>query len=234
MSEEIEARKRAAAGRAVTLVDDGMVLGLGTGSTVAHVLAALAERVQAGLRVVGIPSSRVTETAAARLGIPLTTLAEHPVLDLTIDGADEVDPALDLIKGGGGALLREKILAAASRRLVIVVDDSKLVPRLGERFALPVEVVPFALPVVGRALADLQPRPRARDGALVITDNGNHLLDLRTGPLPDPAALAARLNALPGVVDHGLFLGMTSTLVVGRPGGRVSLHAPGEPLPSSE
>ena len=229
VSDEVEARKRSAAERAVEMVEHGMVLGLGTGSTVAHVLTLLAARVRAGLQVVGVPSSRATEAAAIRLGIPLTTLAEHPVLDLTIDGADEVDPALNLIKGGGGALLREKVLAGASRHLVIVVDDSKLVRRLGERFALPVEVAPFALPVVVPALADLQPTPRQREGQPVTTDNGNLILDLHTGPLADPAALAARLKGLTGVVDHGLFLGMTSRVVVGRAGGRTTLHEPGAP-----
>jgi ribose 5-phosphate isomerase A len=228
VEQAIEARKRAAAARAAALVDDGMVLGLGTGSTVAHVLTALAARVRDGLRVAGIPSSLATEAVAARLGIPLTTLDAHATLDLTIDGADEVDPALDLIKGAGGALLREKVLAAVSRRLVIVVDDSKLVARLGQRFAVPVEVVPFALPAVARALADLQPLPRRRDGQLVVTDNGNQIVDIRPGPLADPAALADRLARLPGVVDHGLFLGMTSTVIVGRSDGPVTIHQRGE------
>jgi hypothetical protein len=157
MNGDIDARKRAAAERAASLAEDGMVLGLGTGSTAALALVALAARIRDGLRVVGIPSSRATEMLATQLGIPLVTLADHPTLDLTIDGADEVDPALDLIKGAGGALLREKVLAAASRRLVIVVDDSKLVRHLGQRSALPVEVVPFALPPPTR------PPPDRRD-----------------------------------------------------------------------
>lgn len=231
MSDEIEARKRAAALRAVELVTDGMVVGLGTGSTVAYLLVALAARVRSGLRVVGIPSSRATEERARQLGIPLATLEEQSSLDLTIDGADEVGPALDLIKGAGGALLREKVLAATSRELVIMVDESKLVSRLGERFAVPAEVVPFALPVVVNALRDLglRPTPRHRDNVLVRTDNGNVLVDCQTGPLPDATGLAASLRSVPGVVDHGLFLGLTSAVIVGRANGAVTVHHRGEP-----
>lgn len=231
MSDEIEARKRAAAVAVVAEVTDGMVLGLGTGSTAALALMALADRVRAGLSVVGVPSSRATEELARRLGIPLTTLDEHTALDLTIDGADEVDPALRLIKGAGGALLREKVLASASRRLAIIVDDSKLVSQLGTRSALPVEVVPFALPVVAARLRDrgLQPEPRRQAGRPAITDNGNHLIDCRTGPIADAAALDRDLRSLPGVVDHGLFLGLTSAVFVGQAGGAVSVHRAGEP-----
>jgi ribose 5-phosphate isomerase A len=231
MGDEVEARKAAAARAAVELVRDGMTLGLGTGSTAALALAALAERVRAGLRIVGIPSSRSTEELARRYGIPLTTLAERPRLDLTIDGADEVSPTLDLVKGAGGALLREKVLAGASQQFAIVVDDSKLVSRLGTRSALPVEVVPFALPVVEAALRDfgLQPTARRRDGALVATDNGNVIVDCRTGPIADPMALAGRVRSLPGVVDHGLFLGMTSVVFVGQADGRVVVQRAGQP-----
>ena len=232
MADDIEQRKRSAALRAVELVMDGMALGLGTGSTVAHMLEALAEKVRSGLRVVGVPSSRATEASALRLGIPLATLDQHPVLDLTLDGADEVDPRLDLIKGGGGALLREKILAAASRQLVIMVDDTKLVSRLGERFALPVEVVPFATPTVLRSLArlDLRPTLRQRDGMPTLTDNGNVVIDCQTGPLEDAAGLAAHLRTLPGVVETGLFLGMASMVVIGHGGGRVTVQRHGEPV----
>jgi ribose 5-phosphate isomerase A len=231
MSDEIEERKRAAARAAVELVTDGMVLGLGTGSTAAMALMALAERIKGGLRVVGVPSSKATEELARLLAIPLTTLDEHTTLDLTIDGADEVDPALNLIKGAGGALLREKVLASASRRLAIVVDDSKLVSQLGLRAALPVEVVPFALPVVTARLDGfgLRPAPRYRAGRLAVTDNGNHIVDCRTGPIADAAALDARLRGLPGVVDHGLFLGMTSIVFIGQARGAVSIQRAGEP-----
>jgi ribose 5-phosphate isomerase A len=231
MSDEIEARKRAAARAAAELARDGMILGLGTGSTAALALAALGERVRAGLKIVGVPSSWATEDLARRFGIPLTTLAEHPRLDLTIDGADEVSPTLDLIKGAGGALLREKVLAAISQQLAIVVDDSKLVGQLGTRSALPVEVVPFALPAVVAALDDLGLRPTARrhDGDLVVTDNGNAIVDCRTGQIADPAALAARIRSLPGVVDHGLFLGMTGVVFIGQAGGRVAVQRAGQP-----
>jgi ribose 5-phosphate isomerase A len=230
MSDEIEARKQAAARAAVELARDGMTLGLGTGSTAALALAALGERARAGLKIVGIPSSRSTEELARRFGIPLTTLAEHPRLDLTIDGADEVSPTLDLIKGAGGALLREKVLASVSQQLAIVVDDSKLVSRLGTRSALPVEVVPFGLPAVVAALDDLGLRPaaRRRDGDLVVTDNGNCIVDCRTGPIADPAALAACVRSLPGVVDHGLFLGMASVVFIGQAGGRVAVQRAGQ------
>jgi ribose 5-phosphate isomerase A len=183
------------------------------------------------LRLVGVPSSQATEELAQQVGMPLTSLDEHPSLDLTIDGADEVDPGLNLIKGAGGALLREKVLAGASRQFVIVVDDSKLVRCLGQRSALPVEVVPFALPVVVRRLDEwgLQPAPRRRGNAQTITDNGNTIVDCQTGLLDNAADLAARLQALPGVVDHGLFLGMATLVVVAHTDGRVTLHRPSEP-----
>jgi ribose 5-phosphate isomerase A len=231
MSVEVEALKRAAARRAVELVTDGMVLGLGTGSTAAQAVIALAERVAAGLRVIGVPSSRATEELARQVGMPLTTLVDQPALDLTIDGADEVDPALNLIKGAGGALLREKVLASASRQFAIVVDDSKLVSRLGQRSALPVEVVPFALPVVVRRLDELglRPTPRRRGEMLALTDNGNAIVDCQTGPLADPLGLATRLRTMPGVVDHGLFLGMATIVVVAHTSGAVTLHRPADP-----
>jgi ribose 5-phosphate isomerase A len=230
MSDDVEARKLSAAARAVGLVTDGMVLGLGTGSTASLALRALAERMAAGLRVSGVPSSQATATLAHELGIPLTSLEEHASLDLTIDGADEVDPALRLIKGAGGALLREKVLAAASRQVAIVVDDTKLVTQLGQRSALPVEVVPFALPAVVAALhaRDLRPHARTRDGRLALTDNGNAIVDCATGPIADPAMLDRDLRSIPGIVDHGLFLGLASVVFVGHAGGSVSVHRAGE------
>ncbi|MCC6629227.1 MAG: ribose-5-phosphate isomerase RpiA [Chloroflexi bacterium] len=231
MSDDVEARKRAAAVAAVGQVTDGMVLGLGTGSTAALALRALAERMAGGLRVAGVPSSQATAALARELGIPLTTLDEHDTLDLTIDGADEVDPALRLIKGAGGALLREKVLASSSRQLAIVVDDAKLVSQLGQRSALPVEVVPFAVPAVVAVLRarGLQPQVRHQADRLAVTDNGNQIVDCRTGPIADPVALDRELLALPGVVDHGLFIGLTSVVYVGHAGGRVSVHHAGEP-----
>lgn len=229
MSESLDDQKRRAAQAAAELVASGMVLGLGTGSTAALALAALATRIAGGLRVLGVPSSLETEALAIRLGVPLTTLAEQPTLDLTIDGADEVTPTLDLIKGAGGALLREKVLASASHRVVIVVDSSKLVTRLGSRSPLPVEVVPFAVPVVQQRLRDLELHPivRVRAGQPALTDNGNGIIDCHTGPIHDPASLSRELLALPGVVDHGLFLGLATTVIVGHGDGSTRAYEPG-------
>lgn len=210
--------KREAAFNAAELVASGMVLGLGTGSTTQFALERLAELIRAGtLRdIVGIPSSLRTETAARTLGIPLTDFETHPVIDLTIDGADEVDPELNLIKGGGGALLREKVLAQASRRNVIMVDESKLSPRLGTQWALPVEVVPFAWPAEARYLESIGARVslRSKDGRPVPTDQGNLLLDAAFGPMDDPAAIAALLDRRAGIVEHGLFLGLAHDVIV--------------------
>jgi ribose 5-phosphate isomerase A len=215
--------KQAAARHAVALVADGMAFGLGSGTTMQHVLDALGERVRAGLRVVGVPTSEATAARARALGIPLTTLAERPDLDLALDGADEIDPRLDLVKGRGGSLLREKVVATAARRLVIVADASKLVPRLGTRAPVPVEVVPFAATWCARRLERLGARPALRGGAArpFVTDNGNWILDSAFGPVADAAALAAAIRALPGVVEHGFFLGMADTAVVAHADGRV-------------
>ncbi len=212
--------KQQAAVYAVDMVEDGMVLGLGTGSTFAYALEELGARVAAGrLRaVVGVPTSEATARRARELGIPLTTLAEHPELDMVIDGADEVDPQLDLIKGLGGALLREKIVAFASRRFVTIVDESKLVQRLGTRGPLPVEVVPFAWEVHMRWLTTLGCRAELRhnpDGTPYVTDNHNYIVHC-TFPqgITDAYALDQTLHARPGVVEHGLFLGVASEVVV--------------------
>ena len=213
------ALKRAAAERAVMFVESGMVLGLGAGTT-----AALAvERIGAMLRdgqlrnIVGVPCSTDVEQVARAAGVPLTSLEEHPALDLTIDGADEVDPDLNLIKGGGGALLHEKIVAQASRREIIVVDDSKLSPVLGTRWAVPVEVVPFGwgsqVPFL-ESLGARVTRRCARDGTAFRTDSGNVILDCTFGPIGSPADLGARLKMRTGVVDHGLFLGLATDLIV--------------------
>jgi ribose 5-phosphate isomerase A len=223
--------KRAAAVHAADLVASGMVVGLGTGSTTQFALERLGERVLAGelKDIVGIPSSVRTEEIARGLGIPLTDFEAHPAIDLTIDGADEVDPALNLIKGGGGALLREKVLAQATRRNVIIVDESKLAPRLGTRWALPVEVVPFAAATEKRYLESVGARVtlRTRDGRPVATDQGNVLLDAAFGPMDDPGGIAERLDRRAGIVEHGLFLGLAHDVIVaGREGIRHLKRAP--------
>jgi len=210
--------KRAAAHGALDYVKDGMVVGLGTGSTATCVVEALAERVGQGLRIVGIPTSERTGTLARSLGIPLATFAEHQRIDLTIDGADEVERGtLNLIKGLGGALLREKIVAAASRRLVIVVDQEKLVERLGERTSVPVEVVQFGWQSTAAALARLGTKPVLRHAAEdhpFITDGGNYILDCHFAGIAEPARLERRIEAIVGVVESGLFIGRSSAVVV--------------------
>ncbi len=210
-----DALKAEAAEAAVAEIQDGMVLGLGTGTTAALAVAALGRRVAAGLRVTGIPTSEATAKQARGLGIPLTTLAEHPVIDLTIDGADAVHTGtLDLIKGLGGALLREKIVATASRRMIVIVDGSKLTDHLGSGVRLPVEIVPFGWQATRARLGRFMPDMvlRQRDGAPYVTDNGNYLLDCLV-PIPDPAALATQLKSVTGVVDHGLFIGLASRVI---------------------
>ena len=208
------------ADRALELVPDGGRVGLGAGRAARAFVHALAERVQRGLRVTGVPCSDETADLARRLGIRLTGLGEEP-LDLTVDGADEVDPHLDLIKGYGGALARERLVAAAARRQVILVGEDKLVPVLGSRGRLPVEVLPFALPLVRQRLGalGLPPTVRAVDGRPAISDNFNALVDLAVGPLPDPRATDAAIRAVPGIVDTGLFLGTASLVLVGGPAG---------------
>ena len=221
---EVARFKREAAERAVDAIQPGMVVGLGSGSTAAFVVRRLAAlRAEGKLRdVVGVPTSVGTEELARALGVPLSTLEEHPVVDLTLDGADEVDPELRLIKGGGGALLREKIVAQASRRTLIVVDAGKLSPRLGTRWPVPVEVLPFGWRSQALFLEGLGARLTRRegsDGAPYRTDQGNLILDCAFGPIERPEALAARLEARAGIVAHGLFIGLTSELVVSGPNG---------------
>ena len=213
--------KRAAARRAAELVRDGMLLGLGTGSTADLWLVELAARVRAGLRVSGVPTSRRTERLAQQAGIPLATLEEHQRLDLTVDGADEVErQSLNLIKGRGGALLREKLVAAASDQRVIVVDDSKLVPALG-RGPLPVEVVPFGWRQTAANLERLgcQASLRQADGRPFVSDEGHYVLDCYFGAIPEPVALAVEIKALVGVVEHGLFIELADRVVVAGSGG---------------
>ncbi len=213
----LEEKKKRAAEAALAFVKDGMVLGLGTGSTARHVLEGLSRRIAEGWRLVGVPTSLATAEAAKILGIPLTSLEEHPRLDLAIDGADEVDPRLDLIKGMGGALFREKIVAVAAKRFVVVVDDTKVVRRLGTNTPVPVEVHPFGWRTVKDAVEALGAKAemRTRDGVAFRTDNGNHILDARFGPIRSPAKLARDLDAIPGTVGHGLFLGMADAVLVG-------------------
>ena len=207
---------------ALQLVQDGQVLGLGTGRAATAFVRALAARVEGGLRVVGVPTSEATARLARQLGIPLATLADHPALDLAIDGADEVDPRGDLIKGYGGALLREKVVANAARRFVVLVGREKIVPTLGSRGRLPVEVVPFALPLCRERLARLGLRPevRMRDASPETTDNGNWILDCGLEPIADPPGLDLAIRAIPGVAATGLFLGMAPTILV-EAGGKV-------------
>jgi len=208
--------KQRAGERATDFVRDGMVVGLGTGTTVYWTIRRLGELVRGGLRIQGIPTSRRTEALAIEEGIPLTTFERVGELDLTIDGADEVGPGLELIKGGGGALLRERLVAAASRRLIIVVESSKLVPTLG-RFPLPVEIVPFAWEITARRIAahGCIPTLRRSNSQPFLTDNGNYIVDCEFGAIPDPAALHQRLKLLPGVVETGLFVDMAELVVVG-------------------
>ncbi|GJD47507.1 Ribose-5-phosphate isomerase A [Methylobacterium crusticola] len=239
--------KRAAAARAVALVTDGMRLGLGTGSTAAFFVELLGARVRQGLAVIGVPTSEATRAAAQAAGIPLTTLDETPELDLTVDGADEIDAGLRLVKGGGGALLREKIVAAASRRMVVIADGDKRVAVLG-RFPLPIEVVPFGLGATRRAVEAALPRAgcagaltlrQAADGSALVTDGGHLILDAHLGRIPDPDALAHALAAIPGVVEHGLFLGLATGAILasrepasfGEAASRGEAGSPGEAAP---
>ena len=213
-----EEEKEAAGRAAAELVRDGDVVGLGTGSTAYFAVVALGERVKAGLKIKGIPTSLQTADLARAVGIPLTTLDEHPEIDITIDGADEIDTKLNLIKGGGGALLREKVVASASRKMVVVADSGKVVPALG-KFPLPVEIISFARTVVENKIVALGGSPKLRtrrDGSPYVTDNGNEILDCSFGKITDPAALARELSGIPGIVEHGLFIGLAKLVMVGR------------------
>jgi len=218
-AERQERQKQEAAVRAVELVESGMVVGLGGGSTAALAIRRLAELLQQGkLRdVAGIPCARSVEAQARQLGIPITTLEDRAAIDLTIDGADEVDPDLNLIKGGGGCLLYEKLVAQASRREIIIVDASKPSPRLGTKWALPVEVIPYGWGSQRRFLEGLGAKVTVRqtaDGQPFKTDEGNLILDCAFGPIADAFWLARELDARTGIVEHGLFLGMTTDLLV--------------------
>jgi ribose 5-phosphate isomerase A len=224
---DTEAQKRAAAARAIDFVHPGMRLGLGTGSTAKPFVELLAERVKAGLDVIAVPTSEATRALAERLGVTLTTLDETPELDLTVDGADEIAPDLTLIKGGGGALLREKIVASASAKMVVIADQSKWVPILG-RFPLPIEIVSFGAGSTRRAIEAAAveagcPGPvvlrKGKDGLAFVTDSGHWVLDAHLQRIPDPQELAARLAVVPGVMEHGLFIGLAGTAIVAGPDG---------------
>lgn len=219
-----DAAKKAAAEAACAYVRDDTIVGLGTGSTADWAVKHLGQRVKEGLKIRGVPTSIRTEKLAREVGIPLVDLDEVESIDVTIDGADEVDPKLDLIKGLGGALLREKIIASLTKRQVIVVDPSKIVPKLGTRSPLPVEVLPFGAKVVERRLVKegYHPTLRVKDGKPVITDNGNLVLDLRFADgIGDAAAMERALNNIPGVVENGFFLGVTWKVVIGEADGKL-------------
>lgn len=215
-----------AAQAALDYVKDGMVVGLGTGSTSAHFVRLLGERVRQGLRVKGVPTSEATRNLAELVGVPLLEISQVSSIDVDVDGADEVDPAFRLIKGGGGALLREKIVAAASKQMVVIADETKWVEALGA-FPLPVEVTRFGFALtagrIGEALRETEChghkvvlRVSGKANEPVITDGGNYIIDAHTTRIPDPEALAARLQAIPGVVEHGLFLGLATTVILGK------------------
>jgi len=217
-----ETEKRMAAERSLEYVRDGQVVGLGTGSTAAYFIEMLGARVKQGLKVRGIPTSDRSRELAMSLGIPLTDFEEVQQIDVTVDGADEFDPQLRLIKGGGGALLREKVVASASRQVVVVTDSSKQVPVLG-KFPLPVEVVPFAQALVARRIGDLGAKVARRmksAGSAYITDSGNQILDCHFGCISDASALARTLSEMPGIVEHGLFIGLASIVLMAG-GGKV-------------
>lgn len=217
---KIQEQKQRAAHHVVNLIESDMVVGLGSGSTATIAIERLGERLRAGAlhNIVAIPTSEVTANLAQKHQIPLTTLEQHPTIDLTFDGADEVDPNLNLIKGGGGALLREKIVAQASRREVIIVDEAKLVSQLGTRWFIPVEVVPFGWRTQQIYLEGLGAEVELRStpsGNAFLTDQGNYILDAQFGVIPDAFALARQLNDRVGIVEHGLFLDLATEVIVG-------------------
>ncbi|HZQ19724.1 MAG TPA: ribose-5-phosphate isomerase RpiA [Terriglobales bacterium] len=218
--------KQAAARAAVELVQSGQIVGLGSGSTASHAVRFLAERVRDGLKIVGIPTSQRTRQLAEQLEIPLTTLEDQSQIDIDIDGADEIDPHLNLIKGGGGAFLREKVIASASRRFVVIGDSEKQVQRLG-RFPLPVEVIPFAQSLIKPKIEALGAEVKLRGyayGNPYVTDEGHHVLDCNFGEIADPPALAEKLRRIPGVVEHGLFIGMAELAIIGKDGNVIQLR----------
>jgi ribose 5-phosphate isomerase A len=224
--------KTEAARAALEYVENGMKLGIGTGSTAEAFVRLLAHKVAGGLEIIGVPTSERTAALCQELGVPLSTLDEQPKLDLTIDGADEVGPGLMLVKGGGGALLREKIVAAASRRMIVIADASKQVEMLG-RFPLPIEINVFGMAATIAAIVEAGARlgldgpVRLREGAngAFVTDGGHHIVDASFGRIPDPRALSGALHAIPGVVEHGLFIDLADTAILAGEAGIIELHA---------
>ncbi len=216
-----EQQKKIAAEKATEEVKGGMILGLGTGSTVYYTLLKLGEMVRDGLNIIGIPTSEGTEKIATEQNIPLSSLAKHPTIELTIDGADEVDAHLNLIKGGGAALVREKILANASKRIVIVVDESKVSQVLGSTFALPVEIIKFGWEATQREVDKICGKSDLRGGIdnPLITDNGNYILDCHFDEIPEPEKVELQLNNIPGVVENGIFVDRADRVIIGTPNG---------------
>ena len=215
-----DAEKQEAARASLKYVRDGQIVGLGSGSTATFAIRMLGERVREGMKIRGIPSSIASRDLAIELGIPLITFEDAQQIDVTIDGADEFDPSLNLIKGGGGAMLREKIVASASRRLVIVTDSSKQVPVLG-RFPVPVEVITFAEPLVAKRISDLGAKVVQRQNKSdtpYVTDEGHHILDCHFGKISDAPSLARTLSEMPGIVEHGLFVQMANIVVMAKAG----------------
>lgn len=217
----IEQLKKIAAEKAAEEIREAMVVGLGTGSTVYYALLKIGEMVRDGLNIIGIPTSSGTEKIATEQGIPLSTLAAHPIIELTIDGADEVDAHLNLIKGGGAALVREKIIANVSRRILIVVDESKVSRVLGTSFALPVEIVQFGWEATKRVVDQICGQSELRGGIQkpLITDNGNYILDCHFDGIPEPEKVEPQLNNIPGVVENGIFVNHADKIIIGTPSG---------------
>ena len=224
----MEELKRQAAIAALDGINNGMIVGLGSGSTASLFIRELGGLVRAGLRILGIPSSEDSRRLAEEVGIPLTTLLDHPSIDVTVDGADEVSDRLDLTKGLGGALVREKIVAHASRRVVIVVDETKLVDQLGRKAPIPVEVIPLASALIQTQLERWggEARPREKGGKVFMSDNGNLILDWRRGVVDQPAALEKQLKSLTGVVDSGIFANVASVVIVATSTGIRKLQRP--------
>lgn len=221
-----DGEKQDVARAALNFIENGQVVGLGSGSTSSFFIEFLGQRVQAGLRIVGVPTSIRAQQLAEKCGIPLASLDQVEAIDVDVDGADEFDPQLQLIKGGGGALLREKIVASVSKKFVVLTDSSKQVPVLG-KFPLPVEVIAFAETVLTRRISALDAMVtlrKAPDGATYTTDEGHHILDCHFGKIPDPVVLAQTLSEMPGVVEHGLFINMASVVLLAKDNQVVELH----------
>jgi ribose 5-phosphate isomerase A len=221
--------KRRAALEAVKHVKDGFIVGLGSGSTAAFAIQELGQLIkQKGLHIMGVPSSSQARMIAVASGIPLTTLDEHPVLDLAIDGADEVDNNLDMIKGGGGALTQEKIVASAAKKVIIVADDAKLVDKLGSTFKVPVEVLPFALATATARMREFGGETILREGKRkvgpVVTDNGNYIVDVDFGAIENPTEINEKLKLIPGVIESGLFIGLADVVYLGKSDGVIKLQ----------